>query len=219
MTKIALIVEDHPLYRGALVHLLKSILGERGTREASSAEAGLRLASELPNLNLILLDLNLPGMSGMEALAAFHSIYPNVPLLVISAIEDRQEAMRVLRAGASVFLSKEVSTDVMSEVVHGLLANALTTPQWITASSRIQMDDGAQGRRSGATLTQRQLDVLRLLQRGLSNKEIALHMDLAEATIKIHVSAVFRSLGVVNRTQAVLAARRLGLVDDSICRT
>lgn len=213
MTKTALIIEDHPLYRGALVHLFHSILGEQNTYSASCAEDGLRMASDLPDLGLILLDLSLPGISGISALNAFIETCPTTPILVVSANEDRQLAMQVLRAGASVFMSKEVSNDVLLKVVQELLSNTATAPQWITAAGSKPMDDEAAP--SGQlTLTHRQNDVLALLLRGMSNREIALQLELAEITVKIHVSAVFRAMGVVNRTQAVLAARRLNLLDD-----
>lgn len=214
MAKNALIIEDHPLYRGALVHLLHSTLGKESTHAVSCAEDGLRLAKDLPGLSLILLDLSLPGLSGMNALDAFIKLCPDTPILVVSANEDRQLAMQVLRAGARVFMSKEVSTDVLSKLVQELLANESTAPQWITAAGSKAMDAEAAPSEQLA-LTQRQKGVLALLLRGMTNKEIALHLDLAEITVKIHVSAVFRAMGVVNRTQAVLAARRLNLLDDA----
>jgi DNA-binding NarL/FixJ family response regulator len=214
MAKTALIIEDHPLYRGALVQLLHLTLGEQCTHAANCAEDGLRLAKDLPGLSLILLDLSLPGLSGMEALNAFISLCPAVPILVVSANEDRQLAMQVLRAGARVFMSKEVSTDVLSKVVQELLANESTAPQWITAAGSKAMDAEPTASEQ-LTLTQRQKGVLALLLRGMTNKEIALHLELAEITVKIHVSAIFRVMRVVNRTQAVLAARRLNLLDDA----
>lgn len=206
MTNQVLIVEDHPLYRGALIHLIAAIVGPENTLAVSSAEEGLRLIAPVDNLGLILLDLGLPGVKGVDAIAVFQRRCPAVPIIVVSASEDRQEANRVLRAGAQVFISKAASTEVMSDCVRRVLAGAVTEPEWITATGKAII-----GSVSTLKLTQRQQEALVLLAQGHSNKEIGLRMNLAEITVKVHVSAIFRLLGVVNRTQAVLAARQLGL--------
>lgn len=208
MAQTALIVEDHPLYRGALVHLMQAIVGVPDTVAVSSAEEGLRRAATLPCLGLVLLDLGLPGLSGIEAILAYQRHCPLVPLVVVSASEDRQEATAALRAGAMVFMSKAVSTETMSDVVRRVLSGTLRMPEWITPSGKVSLAGSA------LKLTQRQQETLVLLSQGHTNKEIGLRMGLAEITVKVHVSAVFRLLGVVNRTQAVLAARRMGLCVD-----
>lgn len=209
MSQTILVVEDHPLYRAALLHMLQGILGERGAVAASCAEDGLRLVDTHPDLSVILLDLNLPGIHGMEAITMFQRKCPLIPIVVVSASEDRQEATLALRAGASAFVSKAASSAVLSDVVRRLLSGALTTPEWITASGKMTI-----GGVDSLNLSVRQQETLVLLLRGHSNKEIGLHLGLAEITVKVHVSSLFRALGVVNRTQAVLAARRLGLGSD-----
>ena len=201
----ALIVEDHPLYRDALTLLLKGVFGEAGVRAASSAEDGLRQAEGASDLGLILLDPGLPGINGVEAVAAFRRRWAQIPIIAISASEDRRDATAALRAGAIAFVSKAASTDVVSDLVRKVRAGELTEPVWITASGV-----GSLGEES-AELTPRQRDILVLLCQGHPNKEIGLRLGLAEVTVKMHVSALFRFLGVANRTQAVLAARRLGL--------
>ena len=207
MIPTALIVEDHPLYRGALIQLLQSVVGEAGTVAVSSAEAGLRLVEGRADLKLIVMDMGLPGLSGVEAIRAFLQACPTVPLIVVSASEDRQEANAALRAGASVFLSKAVSTETMTAVARKVLSGVVVKDEWITAagSQSLHASDGVE-------LTPRQLDALVLLCDGHSNKEIGLRMGLSENTVKVYVSAVFRTLDVVNRTQAVLAARRMGVL-------
>jgi len=200
-----LIVEDHPLYRGALLQLIGALVGTASVLAVSSAEEGLRLQSSLPSVNVILLDLGLPNMSGIEALSAFVHRFPAVAILVVSASEDRTEATSVLRAGARVFISKAVSAETILNVVQRLMSGGVVQPEWITPKGRTAM---------GGTLlklTPRQQETLELLAQGYSNKEIGLRLGLAEITVKVHVSAVFRALDVVNRTQAVLAARRQGL--------
>ena len=205
MAATALVVEDHPLYRDALALLLKGIFGADGVRVASSAEEGLRLAEASAELNLILLDPGLPGINGVEAVAAFRRRWPEIPVIAISASEDRRDATAALRAGAVAFVSKAASTEVVSDLVRRVRARELPEPAWITATGPGSLDESAQ------EMTPRQREILVLLCQGHPNKEIGLRLGLAEVTVKMHVSALFRFLGVANRTQALLAARRLGL--------
>jgi DNA-binding NarL/FixJ family response regulator len=202
----ALVVEDHPLYRDALTLVLRQIFGTAGVAAASSAEEGLRLAQQSGALALILLDPGLPGMNGVEALAAFRKLRPGVPLVAISASEDRRDVEAALRAGAIAFVSKAASTDVVSDLVRRVCAGEVREPVWISASGiQALVDEPAQD------LTPRQREILGLLCQGHPNKEIGLRIGLAEVTVKMHVSSIFKALGVANRTQAVLEARRRGL--------
>ena len=209
-TKTVLIIEDHPLYRGALIHLVQSIVGDTQTVAANSAEEGLRLIANLSQpsltLGLILLDLRLPGLSGMEAITLFQRRCLHVPIIVVSASEDRKEATSALRAGARVFISKAVSSDNIKNIIERILSGSLSEPEWITSHGKMEINNNPV-----LKLTPRQHETLQLLSQGYSNKEIGLRLGLAEITVKVHVSALFRALDVVNRTQAVLAARRLGL--------
>jgi DNA-binding NarL/FixJ family response regulator len=204
MPASALIIDDHPLYRDALTQLLGVMLGESNVRAASSAEEGLRLVSQLPDLRLILLDFSLPGMSGTEAIGAVLSRVSNADVIAVSASEERLDAMAALRAGARLFISKAVSTEVMAEAIRRALSGEYAGPQWITPSANGVLESSKE-----APLTPRQLEILSLLH--LSNKEIGLRLGVAEVTVKMHVSSVFRVLGVANRTQAMQAARRLSL--------
>jgi two-component system, NarL family, nitrate/nitrite response regulator NarL len=204
--RTVLIVEDHPLYRGALVDLVRTVPGALESVAVPSAEEGLRQASMLPGLCLVLLDFNLPGVNGIEALTAFQRKRTGVPVVLVSASEDRQQAAAALRAGARAFVSKAVAPEVLVDIVQRLLEGRALVPEWITP-------DGAHAVLEDApvALTPRQREIAQLLSQGHSNKEIGLRLGLAEITVKVHVSALFRALGVVNRTQAVLAMRRLGL--------
>lgn len=209
MTKTILVVEDHPLYREAVVHMLQKILGIKGAVAVTSAEEGLRTVDSIDSLVAILLDLHLPGVNGMEAIKAFQRKCPSTPIIMLSASEDRRDATMALRAGAIAFVSKAASSEMLSDVVVRLLAGTLIKPEWIPANGKVSNTDT-----ETLKFNDRQKEILALLLKGHSNKEIALHLGLAEITIKVHVSALFRLLGVVNRTQAVLAARRLGLGDQ-----
>jgi DNA-binding NarL/FixJ family response regulator len=199
----ALIVEDHPLYRNALSQLLAR---DFEVTTAASAEEALRMAAASPALRLILLDPGLPGMKGVEAISALRRQCPDAVLIAISASEDRREAMAAFRAGALAFISKAASNEVVSDVVRRACAGELREPAWVTPSGAAAMAEAPL-----PELTPRQLQILGLLCQGHPNKEIGLRLGLAEVTVKMHVSALFRALGVANRTQAVLAARGLGL--------
>jgi two-component system, NarL family, nitrate/nitrite response regulator NarL len=206
MTKSALIIEDHPIYRDALTTFLCAILGDENVSAVSSTEQGLALVGNLENIGLILLDLGLPGMNGVEAIYSLQRKCPEAAIVVVSASEDRREISAALRAGAKAFVSKAVSTKVISEVVQKILAGEALESPWITMGG-----NQTAGQEQLLGLTPRQREALAFLCQGLSNKEIGQHLGLAEITVKIHVSSIFRALGVVNRTQAVLAARRFGL--------
>ncbi len=202
----ALVVEDHPLYRDALSLVLRQIFGAESVGTASSAEEGIRQAQQAGDLALILLDPGLPGMNGVEAVAAFRKLRPGVPVVAISASEDRRDAEAALRAGAIAYVSKASSTEVVSDLVRRICAGEVLEPLWISASGAAVLADSPD-----AELTQRQQEILGLLCQGHPNKEIGLRLNLAEVTVKMHVSSIFKVLGVANRTQAVLEARRRGL--------
>ncbi len=158
----------------------------------------------------MLLDFSLPGMSGTEAVAAVLRRFPGVPVIAVSASEDRRDATAALRAGARHFISKAVSTEVLVDVIRRVLAGDFSAPPWITPSGVGALDPA-----DDSPLTPRQLEILAMLH--LPNKEIGLRLGLAEVTVKMHVSAIFRVLEVANRTQAMQAARRLALaVNDGL---
>jgi DNA-binding NarL/FixJ family response regulator len=190
--------------------MMADIVGADQTIEVSSAEDGLRQLANMPAPGLILMDMGLPGVTGIEALTAFQRCCPSVPIAVLSASEERQQAAAVLRAGARIFMSKSVSTETLVAVARQLLAGNIGAPRWITSRGETSVLGN-----HAVNLSVRQQETLHLLLQGYSNKEIGLRLGLAEITVKTHVSAVFRLLGVVNRTQAVLAARRLGLGVES----
>ena len=203
----ALIIDDHPLYRDALMQLVGAIVGDASVRVANSAEEGLRVAESAPDLCLVLLDFSLPGMSGTEAIGAVLTRFPGVALIAVSASEDRRDASAALRAGARHFISKAVGTEVLADVIRRVLDGDGTAPAWITPAGAGTLDPA-----TDSPFTPRQLEILPLLH--LPNKEIGLRLGLAEVTVKMHVSAIFRVLDVANRTQAMQAARRLSLAAD-----
>lgn len=201
-----LIIEDHPLFRAALIHLVQATLPDVEPVSANSAEEGLRQVAAMKDVRLILLDPGLPGINGAEAIAALSRACPAAGLVAVSASEDRRDAMAALRAGAKVFVSKAVSTEILGKLLGRVIAGEVDQLEWITPQGTASLED-----EPSLVLTPRQREILTLLAQGHSNKEIGLRLDLAEITVKMHVSAIFRALNVANRTQAVLMARRLGL--------
>ena len=202
----ALIIDDHPLYLDALERLLAAQLSALSVVAASSAEEGLRRAARVPDLRIILVDPGLPGISGTEAVTAYRNAFPGVAIVAVSASEERRDAAAALRAGAKAFVSKAVSPEILIDVLKRVLADQIKTPEWLTPRGAGVLDYEQQ-----SLLTQRQQEVLGLIAQGHSNKEIGLRLHLSEATVKMHVSSIFRALNVASRTQSVRAARRLGL--------
>jgi DNA-binding NarL/FixJ family response regulator len=192
-----LVVDDHPLYREGMVSALRARLPELEVLGAGSAEDGLAVLERHPETDLVLIDLRLPGMDGFGALAAYAARFPTVSRVLISGQEGAEIVRRAFEAGASGFIPKSMAVDEVAEAIRGVLDGGVFAPA-----------NGAAQAQAGLTL--RQLEVLRLLGGGYTNKEIARMLDITERTAKAHVAAIFAALGADNRTQAVLAAQRLG---------
>lgn len=203
----ALIIEDHPIYRDALEMFMHAKLGNTNVYAVSSIEEAVARGQH-QNIGIILLDLGLPGVKGVEAVSILRRQYPHAAVVVVSASEDRREVDATLRAGAVAFVSKSVSRNAIVDVVQKVLNGEPLESPWIKT-----LDDRKIANSPEINLTARQREILGLLCEGMSNKEISLRLSVAEITVKMHVSAIFRELGVMNRTQAVLAARRFGLAE------
>jgi DNA-binding NarL/FixJ family response regulator len=207
--KSILIIEDHPLYRQALGNLIKVSLPEVNLISANSAEEAINLLSKKSKKELadctILLDLSLPGLSGLSAIHLIHEASPASHIIVISATDDKLQVSACIGSGAIAFISKSTPPDRITEFLGRLLRDGLNHPELIT-------HEGSEDIASlkPIRLTPRQIEVLLLIFQGKSNKDIAEKLDIIEATAKAHVSAIFRELNVVNRTQALLAAQKLG---------
>jgi DNA-binding NarL/FixJ family response regulator len=200
-----LVVDDHPLYRAALEQVLRDAFTGFDLHVAASAAEGLQLAASKDNLRLILLDLGLPGLRGIEAVSAFRRQYPDAALVVVSSSEDRREVSAAFAEGARAFVSKATSPPVLVDVLQRIFDGRLVQPEWLAGAG-----ESASWQAPASGLTPRQREILFSLCEGHTNKEIGLRLGLAEITVKMHVSAIFRVFGVANRTQAVLAARHLG---------
>jgi two-component system, NarL family, nitrate/nitrite response regulator NarL len=210
-----LIVDDHAILRDGLVALLQQF--EQGTEvlQAPNAMEGLRLAEANPDLDAVFLDLNMPGQGGMDIIPAFAKRCPQLPVIVLSSSEDPGDVRLALKSGAVGYVPKSASPRNILSALRLVLSGETYVPPLVLDLGPVE-DDGSAHVTSepGERLTERQTEVLRQLCRGFSNKEISRALDLSEKTTKSHITAIFKALNVVNRTQAASAARRAGIVTD-----
>jgi DNA-binding NarL/FixJ family response regulator len=207
-----LIIDDHSIMRAGLAALLAQSDADIELLQAGDATNGIAEVERHPDLDAVFLDLNMPGQDGMSALREIGQRRPDLPVILLSSSEDPDDVRRGLAAGALGYLPKSASPQTLISALQLVLAGEVYVPE-IMLRAPTGTPAGASARAAnGCALTERQVDVLRLLSRGLSNKEIGRELSIAERTIKAHVTAIFKALGVVNRTQAVDAARRASLV-------
>jgi DNA-binding NarL/FixJ family response regulator len=209
-----LLVDDHALFREGMRYVLQQLPGFAEVLEAGSFQDGLKLADQHAELDLVLLDLHMPGSEGPKSVSYFHQRYPSIPVVVVSAEEDSKNIEKVMNYGASGFVSKSADAQTMLKALNIVLAGGMYLPPEILRRhfSEAACQDKRSLNTNGYGLTSRQMEVLQHLSAGLSNKEIALATKLAEGTVKIHVSAVYQTLNVNSRLEAVRAAEHLGLV-------
>ena len=212
-----LVVDDHPLIREALKQILGTLDTGIQVIEAASADDALAISESNPNLNLILLDLGLPGKGGMEALPLLRERSPHVPVVVFSANDVPDVVRRAIDAGAMGFIPKTSSNSLLINALRFVLAGGVYLPIEVLrqpSGSTAPFPAAAPGHAYNTRdlgLTERQAQVLALLVQGMSNKMLCRELGLAEGTVKVHVAAVLKALGVASRTQAVLAVSRLGI--------
>ena len=213
MTKSILIVDDHPLFRQALVLAAGNIIPNAKILEAGNLENALSLASQSKDLVLILLDLKIPGASGYSGVALVHAESPNTPILVVSSAEPEKAAAEAKRFGAIGFISKDNDLDAIEAAIAATLKGDYSS---FASSSNVQTDSAVDDMAAKvASLTPMQLRVLLGVLSGRLNKQIAYDLGISEATVKAHLTAIFKKLDVGNRTQAALAARALGIGEQS----
>lgn len=211
----ALVVDDHPLIQEAVSNVLRRLDASVVIDVAGDCETGIELASRAPEPELVLLDLNLPGLSGIAALRVWRERFPGIPVIVLSATTDQKTVLAALGAGAAGFIPKSSSNEVMTNAIRLVQAGGKYLPSEILSGSGAagNLRGTRHGRPSVDTLglTARQMDVLRLIASGASNKVICRELGLAERTVKAHITAVLRALKVSSRTQAAIAAASLGV--------
>lgn len=199
-----LIVDDHPLFRAGFHGVLEQSHLDAGITSVATLNEALEQLHNDPEIALVVLDLHLRDSEGFAALRAIGEKFPATACVIISGDEQEGLAHRAVAAGASGFIPKSFTADEMLKAIESVLDGNVFVPP--DASRREASAPG--------TLTLRQLEVVSMLGRGFSNKEIARELDLAERTVKAHVTAVLEALQVKNRTQAVIAAQRQGLLPN-----
>jgi two-component system nitrate/nitrite response regulator NarL len=209
-----LVIDDHPVVRQGLCALLEQSLQETVVLWAGSSEEGLALAEVNADLDAAFLDLMMPGLGGMTAIKIFGEKYPALPVIVLSSSEDPDDVRRALAFGALGYVPKSAGPQTILSALRLVLAGEIYVPPLVLLSATATAEITPP--RGGATaideLTARQKEVLMLLARGLQNKEIGEMLGLADKTVKTHVTAIFRTLRVINRTQAASLAREANIV-------
>jgi two-component system, NarL family, nitrate/nitrite response regulator NarL len=198
-----LIVDDHPVFRDGLAALLRQAADITSVLQASSAEDALRVTVEHDDIDAVFIDLVMPGLTGEAAVREFGQRHPQLPVIVLSSSEDPQDVRRVLNAGALGYIPKSASAQtILSALKLVLSGNVYVPPLLVHAAAEPPPSQERQQALAIAQLTERQVDVLHHVRDGLSNKEISVRLGIAEKTVKAHIAAIFKTLNVVNRTQA-----------------
>jgi DNA-binding NarL/FixJ family response regulator len=213
-----LLVDDHALFREGVALLLRRLEPDAQIVEAGSlAEAQARLKSG-GEFDLVLLDLGLPDAEGLSAIGALQAMEPGVPLVVLSANDDRAAVLQAIEEGAMGYVTKHSASAVMLEALKTVLQGGVALPP--SAFLR-ESPGGCSGPADGAGdlgLTDRQLEVLRLILQGMAAKQIASALDISPSTVKAHTAAVLRALNVTTRTQVVVEASRRGIQIGAVAR-
>ncbi|WP_250460075.1 response regulator transcription factor [Microbulbifer litoralis] len=201
MTFKVLITEDHELYRDGLCLLVREVLPDASVIEAGDfAAAGAALAAH-PDIALVLFDIHIPGISGLDGLKEIKTRYPALPLVVVSSVDHRASIQQMLQLGADGFIAKTSSKAIIVKALRDVMEGEVVI---------VGGQDGAEP----ATLSPRQVTTLELLALGLPNKEIAAQLNISPATVREYVSDLLKLFDCDNRTQAVLRARQLGFILD-----
>jgi DNA-binding NarL/FixJ family response regulator len=202
------IADDHPLVRGALRQAVEGAFKDVTVTETSDFDELILVLAAQPETDLVLLDLAMPGMHGFSGLIYLRAQYANIPVVVVSANDNRSVMRRCIEIGAAGFIPKTMDLDAMRAAIATVLAGGLWLPPDLGPATSSDPESADIIRRL-ASLTPQQMRVLMMLSEGLLNKQIAFELSVSEATIKAHVSAILQKLRVESRTQAVIAAAKI----------
>jgi DNA-binding NarL/FixJ family response regulator len=205
--KTVIVADDHPLFRTALSAALKPVLPDAKVIEADSFPALQNALTQHGAPDLVLLDLNMPGVRGFSSLLFLRSEYPTVPVVVVSGYDEPPLIQRVLQFGAMGFIPKTTSLEVMGQAVRSALNGIIWTPEPLPKAEKDSVDGEIAYK--VASLSPQQLRVLLMLADGRLNKQIAHELSITEATVKAHMTVILRKLGLARRTQAAVLAQRL----------
>ncbi|WP_275788437.1 response regulator transcription factor [Pararhizobium gei] len=206
-----IIADDHPLFRGAMRQALTGMAGNPTIIEAGDFTAARQAAIDALSADLMLLDLTMPGVSGLSGLIALRAEFQSLPVMIVSAHDDPATIQRALELGASGFLSKSAGIDEIREGIETVISGGIFTPKGFLSGVEHEPEVADLLHRL-QTLTPQQSRVLGMLAEGLLNKQIAYELGVSEATIKAHVSAILLKLDVDSRTQAVIQLGKIAAV-------
>ena len=204
-----IVADDHPLFREALIHAIGNCVEDADIIEADSLDTLQTVVESNPEADLLLLDLNMPGVSGFSALAYIRSKHESLPTVIVSAMDDPAVIRRSIQHGASGFIPKSSAISTLEKGIRAVLDGEVWIPEGIDLQDDRLGSEEAEIAAALSSLTPHQFRVLMMLGEGLLNKQIAFQLGVSEATIKAHVTAVLRKMKVNNRTQAVLAVQQL----------
>ncbi len=205
-----LIADDHPLFRGALREAVTGLFERVDIGEAGSFDDVVKLLERGREVDLILLDLSMPGVRGFSGLMFLRAQFPSVPIVVVSANDDPAVIRRCMELGTSGFIPKRLGIEEMRAAIKRVLEGDVWTPPDVDLNAGSDAETSALMARL-TSLTPQQVRVLMMLSEGLLNKQIAYELGVSEATVKAHVSAILQKLGVESRTQAVITAAKIEL--------
>lgn len=203
------IADDHPLFRGALRQAVRSLHPACDVIEATGLDDLNRILGQARDVDLILLDLAMPGVQGFSGLIYLRAQHPDVPVVIVSGMEDPAIIRRTIDFGASGFIPKSIEIGEIGGAIQSILAGETWIPADVELSTSEDKETADLMKRL-AMLTPQQVRVMMMLSEGLLNKQIAFELSVSEATVKAHVSAILQKLGVESRTQAVIAASKIG---------
>jgi DNA-binding NarL/FixJ family response regulator len=220
-----MLVDDHVLFREGIALLLRSLVADDSLYQAGTCEEALALVASDPGIELVLMDINLPGASGINAISMIRAEFPHIPVVGLSSSDDKQTILEAIDAGAMGFIPKSSSSGVLFAALQLVLSKGIYLPPEAflrdrgVATRTLAPHSDKLGTSQNATpsdlgLPQRQSEVLFLILQGKSAKAICRDLSLSSSTVKIHTSAALRALNVTTRTQAVIAAGRMGLRFD-----
>lgn len=208
-----LMIDDHPLFIEGMQGVLRRLDDTVVIMSSGNCEEALALTADDDDIDLVLLDLNLPGISGLDGMHQLRQQLPATPIVLLSASEDRNKVLRAIELGAKGYIPKSSNSEIIITALQLVLSGGVYLPMAVLDT--VYSLQAKTSNADGHTLTQRQVDVLQLLAEGHRNKTIAKQLNMAENTVRVHVSAILRFLGVSNRTEAGLTASRMGLLPEA----
>lgn len=209
-----LIIDDHPLFREALGHAVRLALPEARILEAMSIEDALHILSAEQEIDLALLDLSLPDATGFSGFLRLRETYPRMPVAIVSSEEDQHVVREALALGAAGYLPKSTSKRELAQSIEGVLSGSVSVPRdFVATPQRRKAETSKALEVKLRELTPQQLRVLDLLRRGYPNRQIAQELQLAESTVKAHITEILRKLGLFSRNKAIVELGKMDLPD------